>query len=296
MIEDFYRQLSNVPVQDPVMVPVKIGNNPLLNKQLFYSNLLNSESIPDYELYNIIKGNIDFIVSDVINPDADINMAGIFSSAKFLDSFVKVIKSMPITYEKRVCCNKLAYDFLTFHVDDPATDIKQSYISLSRAVNKDSISRLVNNHGLDISSASNLALARYSSTKEIVNVKRLNFVICNLPTDNMSEQMIIFIYEEFFNQISDLFIGTMLEVYSDDEESLYGDDFTDIYSTVSLAVLTILNNMPSDKIRLILNSYVRTLECKGQPPVRFSMRALSVDFCRISSIVESLQSQGIIVP
>ena len=112
----------------------------------------------------------------------------------------------------------------------------------------------------------------------------------------MTEQMIVWIYEKLFDRISPLFYGIMFEVYSSQEEQDFGENFMEIYGTVSLACLDILNNMTSENISAVINRYIKDWEYNGKPRVRFSLRSLSGDYSRISRVVENIVANGSYVP
>ena len=47
--------------------------------------------------------------------------------------------------------------------------------------------------------------------------------------------MIVWIYEKLFDQVGELFEQTMFEYYSPEQELDLGNDFSEVYSTISLA-------------------------------------------------------------
>lgn len=243
----------------------------------------NSMDIPHLAVY--IKNNIDEIVSDI--KTKDIPYICFFRDRKFIDAFITAINSIPMSYNLRHACNNLAYDYFTS--SDPDTDIKQKYLEISRVVNRADISKLMS-LGLDENTASNLALCRYSSDKETVNVKRLNFALYFKSPDVMTEQMIVYIYEKLFDKIRDLFISTMTETYSEIDKQNFGTNFIEVYGRVGNAVLDIVNNMTSENIRILLCAYheaQKTSNCS----VRFSLRSLSNDYSRILRVVEMLERE-----
>lgn len=291
-LNDFYAQALQTPRPVPTPVDVNLSQDVYLNKDLLKQKLLNLDSIPDYELSNLIRTCIDQICSDIMSQD-DFYI-NLIQNHKFLDAFVKVMSSIPIDNQKRLCCNKLTYDYLTL-ADKGDEYVKHRFLNLSRVINSTAITRL-KDLGLDVDTACNMALSRYSSITEEVNVKRLNFVICNKDPEIMTEQMIIYIYERLFDRITPLFEGSMFEWYDNKEADELGEGFMMIYSAISLAVLTILNNMTSIDIRRVLIGYSGKWFFNGKPPVRFSMHALSGDFARINAIVESLAGEGVYLP
>ena len=112
----------------------------------------------------------------------------------------------------------------------------------------------------------------------------------------MTEQTIIFIYECLFDRISDLFQAIMFETYSSQEQNDFGEDFMEVYGTIGLAILTILNNMTSENISKVLAGYSTEWEYIGRPPVRFSLKNMSSDFLKITRVVDYLNKQGITIP
>ena len=127
------------------------------------------------------------------------------------------------------------------------------------------------------------------------NVKRLNFAIYH-RYEIMTEQIIIYIYEKLFDNFSDLFQATMLEVYSKEQQNDFGENFMEVYGLVSLAILVFLNNMTSENIRKVLIRYEEELKLLSYPPVRFSLRALSNDYSRVLSMVDKLNMSGHYIP
>ena len=252
-------------------------------------------SIPtmtDHELEMAIKNNLDVIASDIL--EGDTIYAPLLVDYRFISCFIRVINSVPIDFQIKLACNKITYDYFTWN-ENKDVKIKQEYLNMSKVVNRDAIVHLIG-IGLDENTASNLALCRYSTTNENTNAKRLNFTIYNKDPNVMTEQTIIWIYEELFDKVTDLFMAIMFETYTSAEFADFGDDFEQVYGTVGLAILTILNNMPSEKIRKILLSYSIEWEYAKRPITRFSLHALSGDFNRITRVIDLLAEAGHPIP
>ena len=262
-----------------------------LNSSAFKNSLSNILNMDEHHIAVLVKNSIDEITDDILS--GTIPYIHIFSNHNFINGFIRAVGSIPISYKIRLACNKLTYDYFTS--DNAVPEIKQKYLHISRVVNRPEINKLMA-YGIDENSACNMALCRYSSTNERTNVKRLNFTLYHKDPNIMNEQMIVWIYEALFDRISPLFYGVMFEVYTPQEEEDFGDNFMEIYGTVGLACLDILNNMTSDNIKKVLTGYVEEWEYSGRPAVRFSLRSLSGDYSRITRVVESFNSSGKYVP
>lgn len=286
--EEFARQIESQPiVQQPTVLP----NFDAFSIDAFKSKMQNINDISEENLAVIIRNYIDTITDDINNSDPFYNV--LFRNQKFVSAFKKAVSYIPIDYKKCLACNKITYDYFTS--DNPDSMIKKDLLDVSKIANKSTILRLIN-RGLPEEVAANLALSRYSSSHEITNVKRLNFSMYFRDPDLMTEQRIVWIYEEMFNKISDLFFGTMFEVYTQEQQDDFGDNFTEVYGTVGNAVLLILNNMPSDKIQVVLRHYSAEWIYNKRPPVRFSLRCLSEDYSKINRVVNLLDQNQIIIP
>lgn len=250
------------------------------------------ESRDDLSVMNFIQANMSYICNKILS--SEWNFPEVLITEKFIKNFTNVLSRMNITHVIRLTANRICYDYLTsgMKLDQ---NIKDLLLKLSKIVNYAYIQQLVG-IGLDETTASYLALSRFSSIREKINIRRLNFVICNKDPEIMDTQMIVYIYEKLFDRIGELFEETMFEYYTPDQELELGNDFFEIYSTVSLAILTIVNNMPMPDIKRLINSYINDWEYVGRPPVRFSLISLSADYSRIQSVVEELTEKGIYVP
>jgi len=294
MFEKFINDVKKQAEVEETTVSINISNNPALNKDYLRNRIDYIDSIEDDELYKIVKETHRSILEEIMTRN-DSQYIDAFTNPKFLLALIRVLSNVTLDHSERVCCNKLAYDYFTLKNND--SYIKQLFYTLSKNVNRDKIPLLIA-IGIPENLAIQLALARYSSNKENINVKRVNFIITSSPISIMNEQTIVYIYEKLFDNFTPIFSATMTDVY-DDEEEWVTDEIMEIYSTISLAVLTILNNMPSDKIRKVLISYTGDYNSlySGQTNAsRFSLNALSSDYSRITAVVEALKEENVFVP
>lgn len=289
MFEQYMKDISKEPKRE--MIQVKLFNNPAYNPLVLKEKLYNLDSLQDKELFEIIKDSYEAILSDIF-VDKNEYYLHLFTNTRFLSIMIQVVSSINnISHTNRTYINKIVYDYLTLDKKDQY--IKQLMYSLSKMVNKDILPRLLG-LGLQEDLAIYLALARFSSQKEIVNVKRVNFVIMTSSIEIMTEQMIVYIYEKLFDRITPLFVGTMIDNCKQDMSS----EMEEIYSTISLAILDILNTMPSNDIRKVLISYVGDYQAVYyKSGYRFSMQCLSNDYARINTVVQALYAnENIYVP
>lgn len=287
-LDKFIQRMENAPKDTPTLIDTNFDQ---LNSSAFKMAIPTINQMDEHSLSILIKNNIDIISKDIISGDCA--YTDLLTNEKFILSFIRAINSIPIDFYTKIACNKITYDYFTSENPDPI--IKQQYLNMSRIVNKDSINKLIS-VGLDEIIACNLSLCRYSSSNEKTNVKRLNFAIYHRDPNIMSEQMIVWIYEKLFSRVSDLFQATMFEVYSEQQQNDFGENFMENYGTVGLVILLILNNMTSDNIRKVLIGYSEEWQYLDKPPVRFSLHSLSADYSRIGRVVEYLTGIGKQIP
>lgn len=287
-LEHFFTQLNQTHVNDNY-VTTDFSN---FSRNQFKNQINNFPNMDQHSLALLIKNNLDVISEDIINNDAD--YIPLLVDVNFISAFIRAVSSVPISYTLQLCCNKIMYDYNTIKAEERSTYVnpevdrvlKDRYKELGRIANKEAISKLIA-IGIPENLASIFAMCRYSSVNEKTNVKRLNFAIYNTNNPElMDEQMVVWIYEKLFSRISDLFQATMFEVYNNEQMDDFGENFAEIYGTVSLVVLTILNNMTSENIRKVLIGYSEEWEYAGRPLVRFSLHALSGDYSRITRVVD----------
>lgn len=291
-LKEFYKQVLETPPEEKEVVEVSVMQNPLLNRDVLKIRLSKIEELKEVEVVDLLRICIDQLCNDILNQDQF--YLNLIHHHKFIDCFIKVLSIIPIDETKRLCSNKLAYDYLTL-ADKGDIYVKQKLLVLSQIVNKNTILKL-KSLGLDHETSCNIAMVRHSSSREEVNAKRLHFVLCNKSSKVMTEQMIIYIYETLFRRITPIFEAAMFEVYDDNQIDSFGDEFMTIYSAISLSILTIINNMTLDDIRTILTAYSKRWFYSDRPPVRFSLKCISGDYNRINYMVELLGAEGIYIP
>lgn len=288
MFDQYMKDIAKEPKRE--LVQIKLFDNPAYNTLVLEEKLRALDSLEDREVYSLLRDGYESILSTIFI-DKNKQYLDLFTNSRFVSILIQVMSSITnISHINRTYINKIVYDYIILQDSDPY--IKQLLYSLSKTVNKDILPRLLG-LGLPEDIAIRLALSRFSSQKEIVNVKRVNFIIMTSPIEIMTEQMIVFIYEKLYDRFTPLFIGTMIDNCRSDMEG----DMDEIYSIISLAVLDILNVMPSNDIRKVLISYVGDFQALySQNGYRFSLQCLSNDYARINAVVDALKYENIYVP
>lgn len=159
---------------------------------------------------------------------------------------------------------------------------------LALKFNKDLVQQL-KDIGLEEKIALLLAINKHSSTDERKNIKRMIRAIQKFPPSIMTEQMIINIfYKTYSNQVTNLFIAIMTDKFDlfNTEAEKY------VYSTVSNAILDILNSLDTDDIKEIIIKYEEELNSMGLHG-RFSLHCInSGDYENICNVVSHLTASG----
>lgn len=297
MFEKYVLKLQERPKEETKLnLSMNIYNNPMISKNALKERLYNFQNYDDQETYVTILGSISMILKEIFTNtnDSKYDYLKLITNKRFLTIFIKAVDSYgtKLTYDEKIRCNKLAYECLINEETDP--EIRSLFFSLSKVVNKESVS-LLTSIGIPEKLADYFALARYSSQKEVVNVKRLNFLLMNSDPKLINLQMIIYIYEKLFDHVLPLFEGIMTDSIDDDADYMT-DDMWLIYSNISLAILEIINNMPSEMIMGVLRAYNETYyKLYGNVKPRFNINGISDDYIRILRCLEILKLQENII-
>lgn len=291
-LEKFF---ENKPKQVPNMANINIAGNPNINKSLLDMVIDNGtiNQYTDEQLYELLYNNLRGFLLNIFEKE-DQRYIKMIISDRFLRILINVVANSEIDYMNKIYLNKLCYDYLTLEDKAKNSIISEMIYNLAKITNKHHISLLT---GLNIPEkiACYVVLARFSTNDEFVNVTRMNFVIMTAHF-NFTEQMVVDIYQNLFDRVTQLFEATMLDVI-DTSEEWYTEEIDEKYSLITLAVLDILNSLPSDAIRRVLDEYVRLYHISyAGRPVRCDIRCLSGDFERIVEIVELMYNEGIRLP
>lgn len=146
--------------------------------------------------------------------------------------------------------------------------------------------------GLSENAALWIVVNRYSSTDERQNIRRMVRAMQHVNPSVMTEQMVVDIFAKTFNdQFGNLFISVMTDRF----DSFESKEESYVYSTVSNAILDILNTMDEEEIKDILMDYEYELRNSGVTG-RFSLKSInSGDYRIICEKIDELESMGILI-
>ena len=273
-----------------------ISSAVILTDSGLLEKLLQIDILSDKEVYTLVKDYYERILNHIfesknkkeISPFIDF-----FTMPKFIIALTQVMYTITPGEVIRRRLNKMSYDYLILKEHDRDEYVCGLLMALSKTVNRDKIPRLCA-LPLPENLASLLALSRYSSEKEMINVKRLNRVLMNQPIDTLSEQKIVDIYLALFDHVLPLFIGVMLDVSS---MQTLSSNAAEVYSLITLCILDIINELPISDIKKALTMFEEERKIQySDYPIRLNLQSCSPDdYPRILTAIDSLKSEGVFI-
>lgn len=300
MFEDYVKSVEKEMAYNAKQEPaptytMNFSSNVLANPELLSRELANVETMDNAYLYDMISKAWHIILDKEFIDKNKVIIAKAFTNEKFVVVFSQVMSQVKgITKMQQISCNRLVYDYLTLpHEKD--VHIQGLLYNLGMSINREIIPGLMG-LGLDTNTVANLAIARFSTEKEQLAVKRVNVIIVNGSIDVMTEQMIVKIYEKLFDHLVPLFEGIMFDKWNED---IFQDEeeMEEIYGLINLAILDILNEMPTEMIYNVLTQYAQTrIYLHSNSPVRFNIHSISSDYGRIIQVIDQIESTGELLP
>ena len=301
----FWDETKKHDADHPVLVAkVRVDESPNFNLSILKQNIDNVDSMSDVELRNFIKRCFKSIMVNLFGKEMP-KYIHYFQDVRFLDAFIDVLKSMDfIEKDDIVRLNTMCYHYITIPKDKQNYRVVSRMMEVSNIINRHNLPRLL---GLGLSSnlASILLIARYSDIDLNVCVKRVNFIIITQPKELMSERMIEEILKILYNVLDDMvriFPPIMMDILPDYDENnpntlWISEDIQEVNSTLNLALLNILDNLPTQTIRSVLLNYTEAMNMVYKNyQVRFSLRCLSEDYYRTNNVINEMAlNEGIYV-
>lgn len=254
------------------------------------------DTMSDKEIYELVKEYYETILTTIFESNDKLirrSFIDLFTNAKFILALTQAMYTVTPNDITKKRLNKMCYDYLVISEHDSNDYIGGLLMSLAKTINRDKIPLLCA-IPLPEDLSSMIALSRYSSEKEVVNVKRLNRVLMNQPVDSISEQQIVNIYLTLFDHVLPLFTGVMLDVES---PSNMNQNAMEVYGVITLSILDIMNELPTADIKkgLTLFDEDRRIQYSDKP-IRINLESITEsDYPRILTAIDQLKSEGIII-
>lgn len=295
MFDDYIKQLNETPSTPTQYVGLSIGDT-CLTPYVLEDKLNNINVLSDRELYELLSIAYPTILNKTFIDKNKVITGNLFRNERFVMVFSQVLMNVrtPFDQDQKTNCNRLIYDYIMYKNKD--NHIMSLLYNLAKTINRDIIPQLCG-LGLSESIATDLAIARYSTTDEALGMMRVNVVITCGDIDVMNEQRIIWIYEKLFDHLTPMFEGIMFDAWSDDD--FVDEDKEEIYGTINLAILDILNEAPLKSIVSVLSSFAQDKYYIHQDdPLRFNIKSIAVsDYGRIIEGIDIVETQrGITIP
>lgn len=287
------------PAEDTGSVTIDFSANVLLTNDMLAEKIKSLDNLSDQDIYILVRDYYDTILTDIFeskdnNKKSD--FIDLFMQPKFIIALTQVMYNIPpesITSQTKRRLNKMSFDYLMIDENDRDKYISGLLMALSKTVNRDKIPRLCT-IPLPEDMASLLALARYSSEKEVLNVKRLNKVLMSQPLTSLSEQKIVDIYLALFEHVLPLFTGVLLDVVSPQNMN---SNSSEIYGLITLAMLDIMNELPIADIKTGLVRFEETRHIwYPDSPLRLNLESCSEeDYPRVLCAIDQLKTEGVYI-
>jgi hypothetical protein len=249
----------------------------------------------DREVYEILEASYTTLLTeDIVKGDKQL-IRTLFTQDKVLGAMSRVVstKYRQFTYEQRVYLNKILYSMIMNNTADNEYS-HNMLMSIATENNHDQVMNL--NRFLPNDVSATLAVMRYSSFKEMNNVRRLNDAIMKSlkPADN-TEQIIVNIYDVLYPRVTYLFEGIMIDVK---DRSKLSEDEREIYGIQGLAILDVIEQMPVPSIHKVLKTFYGDLHMIFEDcPTRFSLFSIAAcDYPRITEVNRQLSAGSAIAP
>lgn len=260
------------------------------------NRLFKLDNMSDQDLYNLVSKSYQYLLDEMFIAKNMELINFLYTNPRFIMTFNNVLSrpDIKLTYLQTVYCNRLAYDYFTARGEKDKY-IRALLVNLIKTVNR-AINPSLIGLGLNEELASYLTNARYSSLKENIQVRRLNLIIMNQPSEVMTVQMLVDIYGKLFDRITPLFDGIMYDYW--DSEQFMNQEMEDIYATINIAILEIVNNLPEDIMYHLLRNFHETYHMvNSDKKVRFNIYSFcKEDYPRLDYTLEMLKREGIKLP
>lgn len=285
-------------IQDPPVQPIRPPqlDNAKFNPFLLEEKLMDISNLSDSELFEFVKNNYKEIINTIFSNES--KYIKLFLDRRFLTDLIAILSnqnSIDFIIKSNIC--KIAFDYMSSTKMQKDEVVHSLIQQLAEVVNRDTIYNLTSFIPKNI--ALYLTVAKYSTNNESINIQRMNYIIAQTGSSIFTEQAIINLYIHF-GKYSGMRMTDLLEshMFSVDPSNM-PEEMEEMYSTISMAILDMINHMTSPEIRQLLLNYSNDFVMKyngDYKVIRFSLKSLSTDYNRITAIVDMLSNEGYNIP
>lgn len=271
---------------DQNIMPVIQSTKEMLDDYAAVLSLNDQEQLKTY-----VRRNWPLVIDACMEKGSNMYAITVITSDQFLSTLRSMISSSDIIFDpdRVVKFNKICYDF------DRMYNRPQEILNMMIDIvfeNSRQIAQTLMGFNLNRETASKLIAARYSTLDTRVSFKRVIRVIQQQPKEIMTEQTIVDIFGKIcLSPVTDLFIAMMFDVY----DGFNSSEQNYVYSTVSNAVLDVVESLPNDGIIKVLSTYLN-MKAETNSLSRFMLKSINIgDYPRINKAIDQLEFMGYMI-
>lgn len=270
------------------------------------SNCMNAiGTISEYELYDYTSKNYHYIIQELFLNHNEKKYKTLLDSAKFIMVLQQALIDVSLSEEELVGLNQYIYMSIVYQKTD--LFMRKILFGLGEIINKPIVNSLISLGTLDHELCIFLAISYKSSPDPYMNVKRINFALCDSSKNILSVEDLTYIFYKLYSEsFSNLFIGTMFDrsIIDDEEngEEWVTDTLTTINDNITIAVLNLMETMqPIDIYNLLVKFINKWTDdyCGNREAVRCSIKNICMNdrrYTKIFILIQELEGQGLMVP
>lgn len=273
----------------PETVNVDISKSFNINVNALFEDIKNMQNMNDSQMRDLVLNSymtiLELVTRTNENPYFAYGIISVFSNERYVNTLINVLQSNKLDYDHKIYLNHIIYNYRSYKEYNKDSLISKLHMQLANVVNADILPKLYSS-GLNRELLDYLAVCKYSTTDQKLSVMRVNLEIFKY-SEKLELQNVVDIYQYLFaDGVGNLFNSVMLDVYSVDELNNATPIQRDNYSLMGLAVLELVNNMPSLAIRTILRNFI---SISAGRTIRFPLN-LSADYWRINNEIDVITS------
>ena len=301
----------------PVYVNYDPMHSPVFNNSILFKTIDDIDSMSDQELRDFIGNNFMNIISNVFDPSIKKKYAKAYTNIRFLKAFTDILITIPYLDQNQIAkINYILYSYISLQDDNRDPVIENQMFIIGSIINSRKLVQIRQYHLSDFIE-NMLCIALNSGFDLAIIVKRIDLII--VTSDNIKSTLVgndidfdetVYKEEKLARLLVDLYglenipyvfpyfmVDITLSGLATDEWITEGLEEMD--SLLDLAFLYILEFIiPNPQIvKAMLLNYAEGYRMRNNPPaVRFSFNRLSNEYIRISTAVNELRDENIIVP